>query len=235
MRTVGILGGMSFEGSTTYYRFINEAVRDRLGGSHSAKIILYSVDFQEVIDLQHADRLAEAGDYLARCARALEDAGADCVLMACNTMHMVAEAIIGKLTVPFIDIVDETAMRLSGDGRTRPLLIATRYTMEHGFYQSGMAQHGVEVTVPEDADRGVAHSIIFDELCQGKVVDTSRGALVAMIERAKASGADSVILGCTELGLILDADALPLPAYDSTILHAEAAVAFALDLQRPRS
>jgi aspartate racemase len=235
MRTIGILGGMSFEGTSSYYRFINEAVRDRLGGSHSAKIILYSVDFQEIIDLQQANRLAEAGEYLGGFARTLDDAGADCVLMACNTMHMVADAIVSRLTVPFIDIVDETAKKLSADGRTRPFLIATRYTMEHGFYQTGMARNGVVVTTPDDADRATVHTIIFDELCQGKILEGSRAALVAMIEQAKADGADSVILGCTELGLILDGDALPLPAYDSTILHAEAAVAFALDLQGSRS
>lgn len=228
MRTIGLLGGMSFEGSGTYYRLINEAVRDRLGGAHSAKMLIYSVDFQEIVDLQKAARWPEAGEYLGNHAKGLEDAGADCVLMGCNTMYIVGDAIEAKLSVPFINIIDVTAKRLLADGRSKPFLIATRYTMEHGFYQERIARHGIAVTVPDEADRETAHAIIFDELCQGRVLDPSRAALIAMIEKAKARGADSVIFGCTEIGLILDPAALSLPGYDTTVIHAEAAVEFAL-------
>lgn len=219
---------MSFEGSATYYRLINEGIRARLGGSHSAKIFMYSVDFQEVVDMQNAARWADAGTYLGRYAKALEDAGADCVLMGCNTMYIVGDAVAAQLAVPFINIIDVTAERLLADGRRKPLLIGTRYTMEHGFYQERMARHGVTVSVPEEVDRATAHTIIYDELCRGRILDPSRAALMGMIEKAKTQDADSVIFGCAEIGLILNPKEMPLPGYDTTSIHAEAAVNFAL-------
>jgi aspartate racemase len=228
MRTIGLIGGMSFEGSAVYYRLINETIRTRLGGLHSAELLMHSVDFQTIVDLQKAARWEEAGARLSAVARGLEVAGAQCVLICANTMHLVADAVSASIGVPLLHIIDETANRLKMSGCRRPLLLATRYTMEHGFYAERMARHGIEVLTPDEDGRAVTHDIIYDELCAGLVVDASRRALVRQIDLAKARGADAVVLGCTELGLILDAASLPLPGFDTTIIHADAAVAFAL-------
>ncbi|GAB3651339.1 aspartate/glutamate racemase family protein [Ramlibacter alkalitolerans] len=228
MRKIGLIGGMSFEASAIYYRLINEAVRQRLGGLHSAEVLLHSVDFQPIVELQQASDWARAGERLADVARGLARAGADCLLICANTMHLVADAVAAAVDLPLIHIIDETAARLKAAGRQRPLLIATRYTMEHGFYGERMQRHGIELMVPDAQGRTVTHDIIFDELCAGKVVDASREALLALIAQATSQGADSVILGCTELCLILDPARLPVPGFDSTAIHAEAAVEFAL-------
>lgn len=228
MRKIGLIGGMSFEGSAVYYRRINEAVRERLGGLHSAEVLLHSVDFQKIVDLQKAGRWDDAGKRLSDVARGLEAAGADCVMICAVTMHLVADAVAASVDLPFIHIVDEAAHRLKAAGCHKPLLLATRYTMENGFYPERMKRHGIEVMVPEADGRTLTHNIIFDELSVGKVLDRSREALIALIEKAKAEGADSVIFGCTEICLILDPTKLPLPGFDSTAIHAEAAVEFAL-------
>ncbi|GGF61676.1 aspartate racemase [Azorhizobium oxalatiphilum] len=229
MRKLGLIAGMSFESSVIYYRKINEAVRDRLGGNHSADILMRSVDFQLIVDMQKAGRWDEAGRYLADAARGLEQAGAESVLICAVTMHLVAPAVAAAVSVPLIHVIDATAERLKAAGCRRPLLLATRYTMEQGFYQARMAGHGIEVMVPDEAGRTLTHDIIFNELCAGKVLDASREVLVGLIGAAQAEGADSLILGCTELGMILDPDALALPGFDSADIHVEAAVAFALD------
>jgi len=228
MRKIGLIGGMSFESSAVYYRMVNEAVRERLGALHSAEVLMHSIDFQTIVDLQKAGRWDEAANRLSDVARGLERAGADCVLICTNTMHLIADAVQAAVGVPLINIIDETALRLKAAGSQRPLLLATRYTMEHGFYAERMRAHGLEVMVPDAAGRTLTHNVIFDELCAGKVLKTSREALIALIERAKADGADAVILGCTEICLILDPARLPLPGFDSTAIHAEAAVEFAL-------
>ena len=228
MRRIGLIGGMSFEASVIYYRLINEAVRERLGGLHSAELLLHSIDFQDIVELQQAAQWDRAGQRLADVARSLVHAGADCVLICANTMHLVADAVEAAVDVPLIHIIDETARRLKAAGRQRPLLLATRYTMEHGFYGQRMQRHGIELMVPDARGRNVTHDIIFDELCAGKVLDASREALVGLVEQARAAGADSVILGCTELCLVLDPRRLPVPGFDSTAIHAEAAVEFAL-------
>lgn len=228
MRRIGLLGGMSFEGSALYYRQINEGVRRRMGDLHSAELMLYSVDFQKIVDLQKAGRWDDAGAYLADIATRLEGAGAEAVLMCAVTMHLVAEPIEAALSVPFLHIVDATAERLKEVGCRKPLLLATRYTMENGFYPARMDRHGIDVIVPDAEGRTATHDIIFDELCAGKVLDSSRDVLIGLIKKAKAEGADSVIFGCTEICMILETDKLPLPGFDSTAIHAEAAVAFAL-------
>lgn len=228
MRRIGLLGGMSFESSALYYRMINEAVRKRLGGWRSADLLMHSVDFQPVVDMQREGRWDDAGRHLAEAARGLEAAGAECIVVCTVTMHLVAPAIEAAVGVPFLHVIDVTAERLKAAGRRRPLLLATRYTMEQGFYQARMARHGIEVVTPGPDRRRLAHDIIFDELCAGKVLDRSRDALVDLVARAKAEGADSLILGCTEVGMILDPDGTPLPGFDSTAIHAAAAVDFAL-------
>lgn len=233
MRKIGIIGGMSFEGSAVYYRRINEAVNRRLGDRHSARILLESVDFQDIVALQQTGRWDDAGRRLAESARHLQAGGAECVMISAVTMHLVADTVRAATALPFIDIIDEVATRLRAAGRSRPLLIATRYTMENGFYQARMQQHGIAVTVPDAAARAQIHRIIFDELTAGRVLDASRAALLALIDEARAQGADAVILGCTEICMILDTDNLPLPGFDSTAIHADAAVRFALtDMER---
>ena len=228
MKTIGLIGGMSFESTAVYYRMINEAVRVRRGALRSADIVLHSVDFQDIVDLQKAGRWDRAGERLGAVAKGLENAGAACALICTNTMHLVADTVQAAISVPLINIIDETARTLRAAGRCRPLLLATRYTMEHGFYAKQMARHDVTVMVPSADDRTTVHDVIFDELCAGRILDASRDRLLAIVQKAKEAGADSVILGCTEICLILDPENLPLPGFDSTAIHAAAAVDFAL-------
>ncbi|MBF0680395.1 MAG: aspartate/glutamate racemase family protein [Devosia sp.] len=228
MKTIGLIGGMSWESTAVYYRRINESVRKVRGGLHSAEIALRSLDFNRVVELQKAGRWDDAGTLLGEAGAGLARAGAECVLICTNTMHLVSEPVARLSGVQLIDIIDETAAALKADGRTKPLLLATRYTMEHGFYAERMARHGIEVIVPDCDARGTVHDIIFDELCQGLVEDASRERYLDIIEKSRAQGVDSVILGCTEISLLVDPDSLPLPGYDSTAIHADAAVRFAL-------
>lgn len=232
MKTIGLIGGMSWESTATYYRYINEAVRGKLGGLASAEVILNSLDFSNVVALQQADRWDDAGILLGTAGAGLAKAGADCVLICTNTMHLVADKVARMAGVPLIDIIDETAAVLKADGRKQPLLLATRYTMEHGFYSHRMAAHGISVQVPDADDRAAVHEVIFNELCQGIVSGASRERLECIVEAAAKNGADSVILGCTEIQLLLEADGLALPGYDSTVIHAEAAVRFALSQEQ---
>ncbi|ATN34788.1 aspartate racemase [Rhizobium sp. ACO-34A] len=228
MKRVGLIGGMSFESSAVYYRLINEMVRDRVGGLASADLLMHSVNFSEIVGYQKAGRWDLAEKHLSDVAGGLQAAGADCVLICTNTMHLVANGVSQSVDIPLINIIDVTAKAITEKGYRRPLLLATRYTMEHGFYTDRMRTHGLDPLVPDEDDRISAHSIIFDELCAGQVKDTSRDAMNAMIEKAKQAGADSVILGCTEICLLLDPQNLPLPGFDSTELHASAAADFAL-------
>ncbi|WP_026782626.1 aspartate/glutamate racemase family protein [Pleomorphomonas koreensis] len=228
MRTIGLIGGMSFESTAVYYKTINEAVRARLGGLHSAEILLRSVDFQTIVDLQKAGRWDAAADRLGKAARGLERAGADCLLICTNTMHLVADEVAATVRVPLINIIDETAKAIVAAGARRPLLLATRYTMEEGFYARRMAAHGLALTTPGEVGRAIVHDVIFDELCAGTVRDASRAAFLTLIEKAKDDGCDAVILGCTEICLLLDPAALPLPGFDSTAIHVAAAIDFAL-------
>lgn len=228
MRTLGLLGGMSWESTATYYKLINEGVRDARGGLASADILMRSLDFDSVVALQRANKWDEAGKMLADAARGLQQAGAEAILICTNTMHLVADQVAAAGDAPLIHIIDETARALTLAGKRRPLLLATRYTMEHGFYEAYMRTHGIDMLTPEREDRDRCHHIIFDELCQGVVSRTSRQALRTLTERGRAMGADSVILGCTELGLSVGPDDLCLPCFDSTHIHAAAAVQFAL-------
>ncbi len=228
MKMIGLIGGMSFESSAVYYRLVNEAVRERLGGLASAEVLMHSVNFEEIVTLQKAGRWDDAARRLGDVAAGLERGGAACVLICTNTMHLVADSVAKRIGVPLIHIIDETAEALKAAGARRPLLLATRYTMEHGFYADRMRARGVEVMVPDAEDRTATHDIIFSELCAGHVLDTSRKRMISIIEKAREAGADSVILGCTEICLLLDPAHLPLPGFDSTAIHARAAVDFAL-------
>jgi aspartate racemase len=230
MRTIGLLGGMSWESTAVYYRRINENVRDRLGGLHSAKVIMHSVDFESIVELQKADAWDQAGAVLAMLARNLETAGADCVLICTNTMHKLADTVQRAVSIPLLHITDVTGQAVASAGCRRPLLLATRYTMEQDFYLSQLRdKHGLSPLVPNAEDRTAVHDIIFNELCCGVVREASRQRYLDVIATAEAAGADSVILGCTEIGLLIGPQHFGLPAFDSTLLHADAAVAFALE------
>jgi aspartate racemase len=230
MRMIGLIGGMSWESTAVYYRRINDQVRVRLGGLHSADIVMRSVNFSAIVDLQRAGAWDEASAVLSRIGRDLQTAGADCVLICTNTMHKLADRVQSGIEVPLLHIVDVTAQALKAAGSRRPLLLATRYTMEQDLYLARLRDlHGIEAIVPEENDRTVVHDIIFDELCQGIARAGSQRAYLDIIARGKAAGADSVILGCTEIGLLIGPEHIDLPTFDSTLLHADAAVDFALE------
>ncbi|MBC8129782.1 MAG: aspartate/glutamate racemase family protein [Rhizobiaceae bacterium] len=230
MKTIGLIGGMSWESSAVYYRLLNEAVRAARGGLASADILLHSLEFERVVAFQKDGRWDLAARHLADSARRLERAGADCILICSNTMHLVAPEVAAAVSVPLIDIIAETGRAVRAAGLSRPLLLATRYTMEHGFYGDGMeAAHGIRPLVPNEKDRALLHGIIFDELCKGNVSDASRFRVLDVIARGREAGADSVILGCTEICLLLDPAALGLQGFDSTSIHAAAAIAFVLE------
>ena len=228
MKALGLIGGMSAESTAIYYRELNRLVRERLGGLHSAELILWSVDFAPIAELQAAGDWAETGRILAEAARRLEAAGADALLVCANTMHINAPEIEAAVGVPLIHIADATAKALKARGVTRPLLLATAFTMEKPFYRERLEAAGLPSLIPDDADRARLHAIIFDELCQGVISRASKAEVLAMIAKGRAAGADGVIFGCTEIGLLLDPAELDVPAVDTAVVHCEAAVDFAL-------
>ena len=227
MKTIGLIGGMSWESTAHYYRVINQDTAARLGGLHSAPLIVHSVDFADIAAMQSAGDWAGAGTQLAEIARRLQDAGAEVIGLATNTMHIVADQIIAALDVPFIHIADPTSQALRADGFETVGLLGTRFTMEMGFYRDRLAQSGLTALVP-DVDRTNLNAIIYEELCRGIVRDESRRTYVAAIERLAARGAEAVILGCTEITMLIDDAVSPLPVYDTTDLHARALVTAAL-------
>lgn len=231
MKTIGIIGGMSWESSLEYYRIVNQAVKARLGGFHSADCLMYSVDFHEIEQMQANDDWDAAGVALADAARRLERGGAGVIILATNTMHRVADAITSAVDVPFIHIADATADAIKTAGVNSVALLGTRFTMEGDFMRGRLVeQHQLDVRVPADADRATVHRIIYNELVLGEINPTSRTAYVEVIEGMAADGAGGVILGCTEIGLLIQQEHVSIPAFDTTRIHAEAAVAFALDM-----
>lgn len=229
MQTIGLIGGMSWESTVPYYRQINECVRERLGGLHSARIVLYSVDFHEVERLQHAGDWDAAGALLATTARALEAAGADFLVVCTNTMHKVAPAIEAAVAIPLLHIADPTAARIRAAGLDKVGLLGTRFTMEQAFYRERLQRrHGIEVLVPGAADIDVVHRVIYDELCLGRVLEASREAYRRIIADLVARGAQAVILGCTEISLLVGPADAPVPVFDTTAIHAQAAAERAL-------
>lgn len=232
-QVIGLIGGLSWKSSAEYYRLINEGVRDRLGGLHSARCLMWSFDFADVEVLQRTDRWTDAAALMVDAARRLERAGADFLVIATNTMHIAAPEIEAALKLPLLHIADPTAERIKAAGLRRVALLGTAFTMERDFYKGRLAQqHGLEVLVPDAADRATVHRIIYEELVQGRILDASREAYRAVIGRLVARGAEAVILGCTEIMLLVQPEDSPVPLYDTTFLHAEAAVVRALGLQR---
>lgn len=228
MKTIGLIGGMSWESSAHYYAAINKAANQRLGGLHSAALIMHSVDFAPIADLQSAGQWDEAGQQLNRVALGLQAAGANVLGLATNTMHVVAKTMLAGVDIPFVHIADPTAQALLADGYDTIGLLGTRFTMEMGFYKDRLAGHGLSVMVPE-VDHTNLNGIIYEELCKGVVRDESRKVYQAAIDRMAARGAQAVILGCTEIGMLIDDSTSALPTYDTTALHASALVDAALD------
>lgn len=233
MRTIGLLGGMSWESSALYYRLLNEAVRDRLGGLHSARCVLLSVDFAEIARLQEAGEWARAGELLAADARSLHAAGADVVLLCTNTMHTVADAVTAGLDVPLLHIGDSTAEAIAAAGLGRVGLLGTRYTMEQPFLVDRLTAAGLDVVVPEQADRDLVHRVIYDELVLGVVREESRRAYRGVVDRLVARGAQGVVLGCTEIELLIGPGDVDVPTFPTTALHVAAAVRAALGDDAP--
>ena len=228
MRTLGLIGGMSAESTTVYYQTLNRLARERLGGLHSAELILRSLDFAPIAELQARDDWDATAAILADAARGLEAAGAQAILICANTMHLNAPQVEAAVKAPLIHIADATAQALKARGVTRALLLATRFTMEKPFYAERLATHGIETLTPGQADRDRLHAIIYDELVVGAIAEASRTVVLAMIEKGRAAGADAIVFGCTEIGLLLDPADMPLPTVDTAVAHCEAAIDFAL-------
>lgn len=229
MKTIGLLGGMSWESTIPYYQTINRVVGKRLGGLHSARILLVSVEFQAVEELQHADRWGELGEMLARDAQTLESAGADFLVICTNTMHKVAPQIEGAIGIPLLHIADATAAAVEKEGIQRIGLLGTRFTMEHDFYKGRLeGMHGLDVLTPPQDDRDLIHQVIYDELCLGSVREESRAKYRRIVSHLVEQGAQGVILGCTEIGLLLSPSDAAVPLFDTAAIHAEAAALMAI-------
>jgi aspartate racemase len=230
MKTIGLIGGMSWESSAEYYRLINEGVKARLGGLHSADCLMYSFDFAEIEALQMAGDWETATQWMIDASRLLERGGAACIVICTNTMHRMADAVQAAVDRPLIHIADPTAAAIQAAGITRIGLLGTRFTMEGDFYRGRLERvHGLEVLVPDDVGREIVHRIIYDELVLGDIRPGSRKAYLEIIDGLEDSGAQGVILGCTEIGLLIQQAHTSLPVFDTTRLHALAAVDFALE------
>lgn len=230
MKTIGLIGGMSWESTVTYYQVINETVKEALGGLHSAKILLYSVDFDEIERCQSAGEWDKSADILADAACRLEAAGADFIVICTNTMHKVAAQVRERVTVPLLHIAEATAQELRSAGVETVALLGTSYTMTQEFYVDVLKRDGFRVLIPQGEAIGQVNSVIFDELCVGVIREESRQLLLREIDKLQARGAQGVILGCTELGLLIHAEDLSIPAFDTALIHARAAARLALDV-----
>ncbi|BAJ02627.1 aspartate/glutamate racemase family protein [Shewanella violacea] len=229
MKTIGMIGGMSWESTASYYQALNLGIKRELGGLHSAKIALYSVDFAEIERLQHLGEWDQTANILADAARSVEAAGADFFMICTNTMHKVAEFVEQQVSIPLLHIADATAHKLIGDGIKTVGLLGTQFTMEQDFYKGRLTEKfAIEVLTPNIRQREVVHSVIYEELCLGIIKSDSRDAYLAIIEDLYRQGAQAVILGCTEIALLVNQQDTQVPLYDTTAIHAEAAVAFSL-------
>ncbi|AGB43697.1 aspartate/glutamate racemase family protein [Mesorhizobium sp. ESP6-5] len=230
MKTLGLLGGMSWESTAIYYRLLNEIVRERLGGLHSAKLLLWSFDFAEIAERQHDGDWDGAGALLIDAAHKLEAGGAEGLLLCTNTMHRLADQVQAAVSIPLIHIADATAATVRQAGLRRPALLATRFTMEQDFYKGRLAdKYGLSPVVPDSAGRDMVHRVIYEELCQGIVTEASKAAYVAEANRLRRDeAADSLIMGCTEITMLIGQDDFDIPVFDTTRIHAGAAVEFAL-------
>ena len=230
MKTLGLIGGMSWESTVPYYRLINQTVKERLGGLHSARLLLYSVDFAEIEKLQHAGDWDAAGEVLADAARALKAGGAELLVICTNTMHKVADAVEAASGLPLLHIADATGDEIRRQGLTRIGLLGTRFTMEQDFYRRRLVErHGLEVLVPDADDRDLVHGVIYDELCLGTIRDESRAQYRRVMDALVARGAQGIVLGCTEIGLLVGEGDASVPLFDTAALHARHAALAALE------
>ncbi|MDR0805581.1 MAG: aspartate/glutamate racemase family protein [Enterobacteriaceae bacterium] len=229
MKIIGLIGGMSWESTIPYYRHINETIKQRLGGLHSAKVVLYSVDFQEVEQLQHQGNWLAAGALLAQAAKSLEAAGADFLVICTNTMHKVYDQVAQSVAIPLCHIADATADIIRHDGLQTVGLLGTRFTMEQDFYKGRLSQHhGINVIIPDEADREIVHRVIYQELCLGKIEPQSRQEFSRIMQQLADNGAEGIILGCTEIGLLVSAEDANIPLYDTAEIHAVQAAEISL-------
>lgn len=229
MKTIGMIGGMSWESSIEYYRITNEIVKEKLGGLHSAKSLMYSVDFAEIESLQHANRWEEATQAMIAAAQHLEAGGADFVVICTNTMHKMADDVESAIGIPLLHIADTTADAIKAQRLTRIGLLGTRFTMEEDFYRGPLVEkHGLDVIIPDEEDRETIHRVIYDELVLGEIKTESREAYKKIIEKLIAEGAQGIILGCTEIGLLVKEEDSPVPVFDTAYIHAVTAVEYAL-------
>lgn len=229
MKTIGLLGGMSWESTALYYQQINKMVHGKLGKLHSAKVIINSVDFEEIAALQAKGLWQEAGAYLAEQALNLEKAGAECILVCTNTMHKIAPQIEDAITVPFIHIADATAKEIVSQDISKVALLGTAFTMEQDFYKARLQEHGIDVIIPNEADRKIVHRIIYEELCLGVINPDSRQKYETIVEALIAEGAEGIILGCTEICMLIGELKFSVPLFDTTTIHAKEAVSFSLN------
>jgi len=229
MKIIGLIGGMSWESTAEYYRIINEAVKEKLGGLHSAKIVMYNVDFEEVEQLQHKGEWDKATNLMIDAAKRVERGGGDFVLICTNTMHKMADDVAANISIPLLHIADATAEKITSLGLKRIGLLGTKFTMEQDFYKGRLKQKfGIDVVIPNEPDREIVHNVIYKELCLGEIKDSSREQVKAIINRLSDNGAQGIILGCTELPLLIKQADYPVPLFDTTIIHAKAAVDYAL-------
>ncbi|WP_070000864.1 aspartate/glutamate racemase family protein [Cellulosilyticum sp. I15G10I2] len=228
MKTIGLIGGMSWESTMSYYKIINTYIKEALGGLHSAKCILYSVDFQEIEGCQLKGEWDKAGEILSSAAKSLEKAGADFIILCTNTMHKNTKEICSRISIPFLHIADLTAKTLIDDKKTKVGLLGTKYTMEEHFYKGKLKDLGLEVVIPNEAERHFVNKVIFDELCLGKLKTSSKERFIKIIDALKAKGVEAVILGCTEIGILIKQEDSSLPLYDTAFIHATEAAKYAL-------
>ncbi|MBX4133352.1 aspartate/glutamate racemase family protein [Frischella sp. Ac48] len=228
MKTIGLIGGMSWESTATYYQIINQVINKQLGGLHSAKCVLYSVDFQEIEQCQSSNDWQKSAQILLQAALSLQKAGADFIVICTNTMHKVAPQILPHLNIPILHIAEMTVKALKKQNMTRIALLGTKYTMEQHFYREIIIQHGIEVIIPDEQDRQIINDIIFKELCLGVIKLNSKNAYLAIIDKLCRLGVQGVILGCTEIGLLINQNDTAIPLFDTSLIHAQEAALYAL-------
>ena len=228
LKTIGLIGGMSWESTVTYYKIINETVKERLGGLHSAKCILYSVDFQEIEECQANGNWEKSGEILGEAANNLEKAGADFIVICTNTMHKVVDQIKEKISIPILHIAEMTAEKILEKGLKNIALLGTKYTMEQDFYKSKLIEKGINVIIPDKNDIEIINEVIYDELCLGTINSNSKKKFLEIVDKLRSKGAEGIILGCTEIGLLIKNEDTDVPLFDTAIIHAEQAAIYSI-------
>jgi len=228
LKTIGLIGGMSWESTATYYKIINETVKEKLGGLHSAKCILYSVDFQEIEECQANGNWEKSGEILGEAAYNLEKAGADFIVICTNTMHKVVNQIKEKISIPILHIAEMTAEKILEKGLKNIVLLGTKYTMEQDFYKSKLIEKGINVIIPDKNDIEIINEVIYDELCLGTINSNSKKKFLEIVDKLRSKGAEGIILGCTEIGLLIKNEDTDVPLFDTAIIHAEQAAIYSI-------